>query len=127
MDAQAAGEFGHTDLSWTIRFPKVEAKPYIVLNHSEDTWRQDSWTAYTVENGTLKTREFWAETDGKNPFPGEEFLSRFQIDGQAVSGEDYRAEKARFYPQGVWALDLVSGDLTALQDGLEKLLESLKG
>ena len=125
LEVEAGGEYGHTDVCLKFRFPLVDGKPYIVVNHTGNEWSQDSWTAYTLVDGEVKAKEFFAETDGNNEYPSDEFLVDCRIDGASVSPADYVAEKEKFYKEGTPEIDVAFMDAQAAMADLEALLERL--
>lgn len=86
--------YGTTDAYEPIIVSDVGGTLWIMLGNSEESSLKDECTAYTVKDGVLNLRVFYAEnTEGETWPPVEENLDVFYIDGCSVSREAYFSQR----------------------------------
>ncbi|MBE6948461.1 MAG: hypothetical protein E7456_01275 [Ruminococcaceae bacterium] len=127
LDVKAEGSYGVTYVQNRVYIAQVDGKTWISVNHSNDAWLEDSWTAYTLTNGVVESIEFYAkrnEADTED-FPTTDNLNEFWIDGVSVDKEEYLAAYD-MYRQGdnVFWFDAydVSKEIT---DSIQKTIDKI--
>lgn len=86
--------YGTTDAYEPIIVSDVGGTLWIMLGNSEESSLKNECTAYTVKDGVLNLRVFYAEnTEGETWPPVEENLDVFYIDGCSVSREAYFSQR----------------------------------
>lgn len=94
LDTTVGVHYGTTDVYAPITVSEADGTVWIVIGNSEESSMEDECTAYTVKDGVLKLRLFYAaNTEGETWPPYEENLDAFFIDGRSVSRETYFSQR----------------------------------
>ncbi|NLT64191.1 MAG: hypothetical protein GXY01_06960 [Clostridiales bacterium] len=116
--------FGCTDVSYFLNISEVDGKTYIIADNTTAGWSEDNWTAFTVEDGAVTKKQFFAKTDGNNDYPDIEFLNSFYIDGSEVSSEEYLSQRS-LLRENARSIDAVWADYSATHDELNSFKDSI--
>lgn len=118
--------YGTTDTYAPITISNVDGTQWILIGNSEQSGMVDECTAYTINNGVLKLRLFYAEnTEGETWPPIDENLDVFYIDGHSVSQETYCSQRDSLkYADGAIVTDVLwQADPASVEYVLEQLGE----
>lgn len=118
--------FGQSDVSYTFHINALASTPTLILFHSQREWSEEAITIiHLTAEGQVVQTELFAATDGANDFPGREFLTTFQINGQSVEQTVYDAARSAALDDST-EIDVDFGAFPATQEQLELVLGILE-